>query len=538
MSPIADKHSISIADLDDLEHEVDRIIAQTGNQDRHVIAILHAIQKKYNFLPEAALRRVCAQTEISPAAIHGVSTFYDLFRHTPVGKHLIHICNGTACHVKGSELVFDALRRELSITSGHDTDSAGEFTLQKVACLGCCTLAPVVQIDGITYGHVKPSGVDQILHNFLSEGADNISPSADHAPREDISGEVRIGLGSCCVASGSADVHHALQISLRNTGIKTSIKRVGCVGMCHRVPLLEIITPGKEPVLYDRVAAHEVTHLVRRHFRAPGFGQNLRNKLYHFVDSILEKDNPPDNGRHPLHIRDPQISIFLERQQHIATEFAGKIDPLDFDEYKAGGGFEALTSCIANSDAQKIITTIQSSGLRGRGGAGFSTGKKWQIAHDAVDSQKYLICNGDEGDPGAFMDRMILESYPFRIIEGMIIAAIATGADKGFIYIRAEYLLAVQRVQQALEICTAKGLLGKNIFGSGYSLDLEIIQGAGAFVCGEETALIASIEGKRGMPRFRPPYPVESGLWNHVTLVNNCETYATVPWIIRNGAKN
>jgi NADH:ubiquinone oxidoreductase subunit F (NADH-binding)/NAD-dependent dihydropyrimidine dehydrogenase PreA subunit len=229
--------------------------------------------------------------------------------------------------------------------------------------------------------------------------------------------------------------------------------------------------------------------------------------------------------------------MFLDRQQHLATEFAGEIDPLDMAEYSRRDGFKALNQVLSNVSPLEVIDNIKESGLRGRGGAGFPTGQKWAIANQVKDDKKYIICNGDEGDPGAFMDRMILESYPFRVIEGMILAAYAIGAHEGYFYIRAEYPLAVQRVQNALKQCEEAGLLGENIMNSSFSLSLKIVQGAGAFVCGEETALIASIEGKRGMPRFRPPYPVQKGLWGHSTLVNNCETYALVPWIIRNGSK-
>jgi len=344
-------------------------------------------------------------------------------------------------------------------------------------------------------------------------------------------------LGSCCVASGSANVHRALEESIADTGIHTSVKRVGCVGMCHRVPLLEIIKPGKEPILYDKVAPHQVKKIIKRHFKAGRIKQKIKNSFYDFVDSVLIDESAQDYSRHAIHTRDPQVTVFLERQKHIATEYAGVIDPLDFTEYNSNGGFQALNKCMRDLTPKEIITTVIESGLRGRGGAGFLTGKKWQLAREISDDNKYIICNGDEGDPGAFMDRMILESYPFRVIEGMIIAAFAIGASEGFLYIRAEYPLAVQRIQSALDTCYKKNLLGQKILNSEYSLDLKIMQGAGAFVCGEETALIASIEGKRGMPSYRPPYPVEKGLWGHSTLVNNCETYATVPWILHNGTE-
>jgi len=521
---------------DEVTERVDRIVEMKGKTADAVIPILQAIQQTFKYLPEDALKRVCQTTHISPAAITGVSTFYTQFRHSPVGKHIIQVCSGTACHVKGSGLVYDAFLRELKITSGKDTDPQREFTLQRVACLGCCTLAPVVQIDDVTYGHAHPDRVDSILQDFhtLHRVKDTVQPASPQL--NDGLGEIRIGLGSCCVASGSRQVQQALESSLRETGIQTRIKRVGCVGMCHRVPLLEIIIPDKEPVLYDRVQKEEVREILLRHFKPRRLRDRAMNQLQGILERIQTEEPASHVSRYPLDMRDPQVTVFLKRQAHITTEFAGVIDPLDMDEYRQRDGFRALEQILSAKNGKNVIEQVKSSGLRGRGGAGFPTGEKWQLAGQAEDAKKYIICNGDEGDPGAFMDRMILESYPFRVIEGMIIAAYAIGAGKGYFYIRAEYPLAVQRVGQAIRSCEQAGILGENILDSGFSLDLKIVQGAGAFVCGEETALIASIEGKRGMPRFRPPYPVHQGLWGHATLVNNCETYAAVPWIIRNGA--
>jgi NADH-quinone oxidoreductase subunit F len=235
-------------------------------------------------------------------------------------------------------------------------------------------------------------------------------------------------------------------------------------------------------------------------------------------------------------VRDEPIAAFLGKQKHLATEHCGNIDPIDIEEYQARDGFRALERCLKELTPEQVIDEIGRSGLRGRGGAGYPTGMKWASVRAASGDTKYAICNGDEGDPGAFMDRMILESYPYRVIEGMAIAAYAVGAHEGVFYIRAEYPLALQRVEQALRRCEERGILGDSVVGSGFGLRLRIMQGAGAFVCGEETALLASIEGRRGMPRLRPPYPAERGLWGKPTLVNNVETYALVPWIVRNGA--
>jgi NADH-quinone oxidoreductase subunit F len=514
---------------------VDRIVGKIGTAAGDVIPILHAIQNEYNYLPEPALRRVCQITDITPAAITGVSTFFSQFRHTPIGKHIIRICTGTACHVKGAELVFESFCRELNIAGEQDTDPEGLFTVQKIACLGCCTIAPVIQIDDVTYGHVKTDGVAHILHDFLKHRRGEISPLSEREICPEDAGEIKIGLGSCCVASGSKKVQQALKKSLAETGVQTHVKRVGCVGMCHRTPLLEVAMPGQEPVLYDRVKPEEVKRIILRHYKSQSWSQRVKNRALGIVENILDSGSTNGFSRHPLHMRDPQIQAFLGRQKHIATEHSGQIDPLDLEEYRSRGGFQALEHCLSESSPDEVIDTVGSSGLRGRGGAGYPTGVKWRIVRQANDSRKFIICNGDEGDPGAFMDRMILESYPFRVIEGMAIAAFAVGASEGHFYIRAEYPLAVKRIRSALSLCREAGLLGDRILGKAFSLNLHILEGAGAFVCGEETALIASIEGRRGNPSYRPPYPAQKGLWGHSTLVNNCETFATVPWIFRNG---
>jgi len=533
-----EKQNLTGNDAIDLK-EIDRIVAEIGTDAGRVIPILHAVQDAFNYLPEPALRRVCELTEITPADIVGISTFYSQFRHTPVGKHIILVCTGTACHMKGAELVYDAFGRELKIEGTGDTDPEGLFTLQRVACLGCCTIAPVVQIDRVTYGHVQSDGVSHILEDFLKEqdrGRDSGNGREGEIPLA--AGEIRVGLGSCCVASGSERVQQALERSFAETGIQPQVKRVGCVGMCHRTPLLEVCLPDKEPVLYDKVRPEDVKKIVLRHYKPRGLRHRIRNAAYGLIEDLLV--DSPSNGftRHPLHMRDPNIEAFLGRQRHIATEHSGQIDPLDLDEYRNKGGFQALEHCLTGSSPRDIVSLIQESGLRGRGGAGFPTGRKWEIVRRADGAGKYVICNGDEGDPGAFMDRMILESYPFRVIEGMAIAAFAVGAREGYFYIRAEYPLAVQRVRAALAMSRECGLLGEDILGSGFSLRLDIMEGAGAFVCGEETALIASLEGRRGNPSFRPPYPAQAGLRGLPTLVNNCETFATVPWILRNGIES
>jgi len=516
---------------------VDQLVEKLGHEPHATIPILQAIQQRFGYLPQTALERVCEITEITPARIAGVSTFYTQFRHRPVGKHIIRICHGTACHVKGSGPVHEAIARHLGIPDHDDTDADKMFTLQKVACLGCCTLAPVVQIDRVTYGHMTADTVPQIIHDFLE-----LQKQAAARPRkrpvfeaDEWRAQVRIGLGSCCMARGSDKVYEALEQAVIEAGVPVEVKRVGCVGMCHQTPLVEVSLPDKPSSLYARVTPEDTKSIFLRHFRPKG----IRRKITHAVTNVLE-NILSDEGRQPvtrycIEIRDPPVADFLGRQKHIATEQRGQIDPLELDDYLSHDGFEGLKRCIGELSPADVIAEIKRSRLRGRGGAGYSTGIKWAQAREAPGDKKYVICNGDEGDPGAFMDRMLLESYPYRIIEGIAVAAYAVGADEGLFYIRAEYPLAVERIREALRRCEDRGLLGDNVLGSGFSLHLRIMEGAGAFVCGEETALLASMEGRRGMPRLRPPYPAASGLWGKPTLVNNAETYALVPWIIRNG---
>ena len=515
----------------------DNIVNHHGTSPESVIPILQEIQQEFNYLPEDALQRVCEQTDISASQIIGVASFYSQFRFRPVGKHIIKVCVGTACHVKGAMLVYDAFYRKLKLEGNEDTDTEGLFTLEKVACLGCCTIAPVVQIDDMTYGHVNTEKVPEVMDDFLNNSSDQPKQGLSKYPElKKSQGEIRIGLGSCCIASGSSDIKEELDRTIRSNKIDVSVKQVGCVGVCNQVPLMEIHKPGEPSAFYAKIQSHQVKQIVRKHFKSAGPFDRLRNNFYNLFENLVLNDNPRTLHGYIENMRDTPITAFLDGQVNIATEFRGEIKPSDLEEYKRLGGFEALKECLFDHTQDQIIQMVTDGGLRGRGGGGFSTGKKWDLVKKAEGDQKYIICNGDEGDPGAFMDRMLLESYPFRVIEGILIAARAVGATDGILYIRAEYPLAVTRIQEALEICREKGLLGKNILGSDFSIEMKIFKGAGAFVCGEETALIASVEGKRGMPSIRPPYPSESGLWEKPTLINNTETFTMVPWLIRNGS--
>jgi len=527
-----------LENLNDIIKITDGIIEQKGKTQGSVIPILQAIQGKFNYLPEEALRHVCENTEITPENIVGVASFYSQFRMVPAGKHMIKVCVGTACHVKGSGLVYDSFKRFFELGENEVTDRSGMYTLEKVSCLGCCTLAPVVQIDDVTYGHVTTDKVESVIKDFESQIGKVGSKSKYRSPEgEEFQGEIRIGLGSCCVASGSKEIQKEIEETIVSTGINIQLKNVGCVGMCHQVPLVEVIDGNKKSTVYAKVKANEVNDIINAHFKPKKLGDRLKANAYNLLEKLQSDGSWENVDNYAIDIREGVVAEYLGPQLSIATEHRGVINPLDIEEYKGNDGFIALKK-VLSMDRHQVIQDIKDSGLRGRGGAGFLTGLKWELVEKEKGEEKYLICNGDEGDPGAFMDRMLLESYPYRVIEGAIIAAYCVQATKGFFYIRAEYPLAVTRIRQALANCRDNNLLGKNILGSGFDFDVDIYEGAGAFVCGEETALIASIEGRRGFPTIRPPFPAHQGLWKQPTLINNTETFAMISYIIRNGKES
>lgn len=330
---------------------------------------------------------------------------------------------------------------------------------------------------------------------------------------------VRVCRGTGCNSLEAEEIHEELLklIQKNNLSEYIEIKLTGCHGFCQVGPTF-IIDPDN--VLYVRLKITDIQDIVESHLK--------NDKI---VEKLIYKD--PISGNLVEKINDIQ---FYFEQEPIITENCGKINPEDIDEYLANGGYESFKKVLRDFTPLEVIEEITKSGLRGRGGGGFSTGRKWLLCHNAKENPKYLICNGDEGDPGAFMDRTILESDPHSVIEGMLIAAYSIGSNYGYVYIRAEYPLAVERFLVAIEQARTSGFLGNNILGSGFNFDLSLKMGAGAFVCGEETALMASIMGKRGMPRPRPPYPADSGLWGNPTNNNNVKTYAYIPRIIGKGA--
>ncbi|WP_347274847.1 NADH-quinone oxidoreductase subunit NuoF [Candidatus Kuenenia sp.] len=324
-----------------------------------------------------------------------------------------------------------------------------------------------------------------------------------------------IGLGSCGIAAGAKDLYGELASKIENNP-DVSLSHTSCNGMCFKEPILEVFYPDGNHLMMGNVHKKDLDKILD-----PLLNQGAIDEKF-----IIEDSSKPDRRED-----------FRQKQHKIVLENCGIIDPDNIDPYIEKGGYEAVKKVLGTMSPQQVIDEIKTSGLRGRGGAGFPTGLKWQFARNSTGEKKYMICNADEGDPGAFMDRAVLEGDPHKVIEGLIIGGYAIGAEYGYVYVRAEYPLAIKRLKLAISQATEKNLLGHNILDSEFSFHLKIKEGAGAFVCGEETALIASIEGERGHPRLKPPFPAVSGLWEYPTNINNVETLASVPWIINNGAK-
>ena len=329
----------------------------------------------------------------------------------------------------------------------------------------------------------------------------------EKSKQEGFQHRIHVCVAAGCLSCGSSVLLEALEKEITRRGLDNwcKAKGVGCLGLCAEGPLVSLETSG---TYYQGVQVSDVSDI---------------------LDAL--SGSPVD------HLLCPSDTAFFQRQVRIVTENCGRIDPERIEEYIAEGGYEGLYCALTQMSPQEVIEQVTLSGLRGRGGAGYPTGLKWTTMSKAASSTKFIICNADEGDPGAFMDRSVLESDPHRVLEGMVIAGYATGANQGYIYVRAEYPLAVKRLRLALAQAARLGVLGNNIFNTSFNFTIKVRLGAGAFVCGEETALIASIEGRMGRPRPRPPYPAEFGLWEHPTLINNVETLANIPPIIRKGGR-
>jgi len=351
--------------------------------------------------------------------------------------------------------------------------------------------------------------------------------------------KIMVGMGTCGLATGAGEVFEAISEEVEKQKLDVVISPTCCIGFCQKEPLVDILQPGRPRISYGEMTPERARELIvalaRGEIKKEWALAKIEEEEYLVEDKIWRY--PEDSSLKELEeIPTYEQLAFYAKQRKIAMRNCGFINPENIEEYIARGGYKTLYRVLKEFQPGQVISEIIKSGLRGRGGAGFPTGRKWDICSKATGDIKYIICNGDEGDPGAYMDRSILEGDPHSVLEGMIIGAYAIGAREGYIYVRAEYPLAVKNIGIAIKQAEDYGLLGENIFGSGFNFTIKVDRGAGAFVCGEETALIAALEGRVGEPRLRPPYPAQSGLWGKPTNINNVETWANVPVIMARGA--
>jgi len=437
----------------------------------------------------------------------------------------IQIGSATCEQAAGADDVFDEFRKHVAASGRTD------ILLHRTGCTGRCSREPIVGVFIPGQMPIKYERVDRdLVHDIFTShvlGSKPVLKRVLDGPVERIAKYEILTCGSerCCW-KGKPLFETAIREKLAAVGVPEDDVRVtvgSCFGACNagdeqnRSHML--VRPDK--ILYRIENESDLDEVVRKHLlgsqsvdRLAVHGKTIGRKFFELYGDVA----------------------FFNRQSRIALRHNGVLDPESMEEYFHYRGFQALAQVLEKGDPKWVIDEVTRSKLRGRGGGGFATGEKWGMAAKAEEKIRYIICNADEGDPGAFMDRSMLESDPLNVVEGMIIGGYAIGAQKGFFYVRAEYPMAIRRIQHAIEQCRAWGLLGKNLLGSGFDFDLEIRLGAGAFVCGEETALIHSIEGERGQPRIRPPYPTESGLWGKPTVINNVETFANVPAVINYGA--
>jgi NADH-quinone oxidoreductase subunit F len=489
-----------------------------------LIPVLQDLNGALGYLSETTLRRVGEALRVPAAQVYHVATFYKALSLKPRGRHVVKICMGTACHVRGAPRILDELCRSLKTTPGEMT-ADGEFSLETVNCLGACALGPVVVIDGRFY-NAAPGSIEGLLKDFLEGKAEPLAAADDGdaltaAERERVAAagiSVTVCGGTGCQAYGCQAVASALAAQLASLGLNDGVEFVqtGCHGFCEQGPIV-VVRPAD--ILYRKVTVADVPEIIRSTVVK---GETVERLLYRTADgqTVAKEGDIP----------------FYAHQRRLILGNNGHISPESIADYmRKCEGYTALRKALA-MDPESVVQEVTRSGLRGRGGGGFPTGRKWATCRKAHGEPKYVICNADEGDPGAYMDRSLLEGNPHGVLEGMIIGAHAIGASAGYVYVRDEYPLAVKHIRLAIQQAREKGFLGENILGSGLNFDVTVVRGGGAFVCGESTALMASLEGKVGEPRAKYVHTVESGLNQKPSNLNNVETWANVPVIINRGA--
>jgi len=479
-----------------------------------LLPALHALQHRDRWLSPTALEEAADHLRVPRSEVYGVATHYPEFRLTRPGRRVVRVCVGLSCRVRGGLDVLAACERHLGIAAGATTTD-GAVTLERLDCAFDCAMAPVVEVEGEHRGRVDAGAVDALLavppHPAVSpSGGEGSHAPADLPPPSGERGTppltLVVGAGTCGLSVGAADTLRALRDEIAHRRLEARVIAGGCNGMCWAAPVVTVLRGDETPRVVSRVTAGQAAAL-----------------LTAVTAGTLSES--------------ADVTAFLAGQRRELMSRCGVTDPRDIGDAIRRGSYEALTRALAEAQPERMIETIKRAGLRGRGGAYFQAALKWEGARRASGPVKYLIVNGEEGEPGIFKDRHLLEGDPHRLLEGALLAAYAAGTPRVILYIHGEAHLAARHVERALEQALAAGFAGERVLGSEFSVTVEVRRGAGGFVLGEETALMESLEGRRAMPRPKPPFPTESGVFGRPTVINNVETLFTVPLILGRGAE-
>jgi NADH-quinone oxidoreductase subunit F len=501
-----------------------------------LLPALHALQHRDRWLSPTALEEAADHLRVPRSEVYGVATHYPEFRLTQPGRRVVRVCVGLSCRARGGLDVLAACERRLDVAAGATTPD-GAVTLERLDCAFDCAMAPVVEVEGEHRGRVEAEAVDALLaappHPALSpEGRGCLDSGGEGSPdlpladpplisgdgppdhplpsgeRAGVRGEfiLVVGAGTCGLSVGAADTLRALRDEVARRKLPARVIAGGCNGMCWAAPVVIVLRGDEVPHVIPRVTADQASAL---------------------VDTVRA-------GTAPEHA---EVAAFLAGQRRELMSRCGITDPGDIADAIRRGSYEALERMLAEAQPERLIETVKRAGLRGRGGAYFQAALKWEGARRAAGPIKYLIVNGEEGEPGIFKDRHLLEGDPHRLLEGALLTSYAAGASRVIFYIHGEAHLAARHVERALDQARAAGLVGERVLGSDFSVAVEIRRGAGGFVLGEETALMESLEGRRAMPRPKPPFPTESGVYGRPTVINNVETLFAVPLIVGRGTE-
>ena len=500
---------------------LDTLLATFPRERTWLLPALQAVQRAERYLSPDALEAVAAHLRVPKSEVWGVASHYPELRLARPGRRLIRVCTGVSCRVRGGRELLAACERRLGVRAGQTT-ADGAATLEELDCGFACAVAPVVEIDHAYRGRVTPDALDALLAAHPAPhvaaaprrvapppGPTARAPAARFATllraaeRRRTGARLAVGLGTCGLAVGARDTFEALRVEVPRRGLPFTVVASGCNGMCWAQPVVEVLRDGRPRLTTGPVAAAAVPRLLNALAANPAAA--------------------PDVG-----------AEWLPRQRRVLLERCGLANPGDIADAIRHGTYATLVHALEGGP-EVVIEEVRAAGLAGRGGAYFPTAVKWAACRAAKGAPKYLVVNGEEGEPGIFKDRHLMEGDPHRLLEAALLAAYASGASRAILYVHGEAELSAERLRVAVGQAREWGLLGERILGSDLSLDVELRRGAGGFVLGEETALLESIEGYRAMPRTRPPFPVESGLWGKPTVINNVETLCAVPSIVAQG---